>query len=215
MSTKKKTKKTNSAKLRNDQVDELEVIAKRMDEISRRRLPDGVIRCGVLKGMEPEVRQEALIISVGGYLQKNTDYIDARQKNDDAAIQSSMEKCMAITLCNVKKRIASQLTHERARTKELTEENGGTGQHPSQTKPCDWLPDVKTVMIMRSVAKAVNQGKLSVPNALIMHMICERGMGVHDVAIVAGITKSAVYQQVWRIKRVLPEVMEQVEIPLL
>lgn len=50
MSTKKKTKKTNSAKLTNNQANELEVIAKRMDEISRRRLSDGVIRSGVLKG---------------------------------------------------------------------------------------------------------------------------------------------------------------------
>jgi hypothetical protein len=67
MSTKKKTKNTNSAELTNNQANELEVIAKRMDEISRRRLSDGVIRSGVLKGMEPEIRQEALIMSVGDF----------------------------------------------------------------------------------------------------------------------------------------------------
>lgn len=214
MSTKNTTKKTNSAKLTNHKSNELEIIAKRMDEISRRRLPDGVIRCGVLKGLEPEIRQEALIMSVGGFLQQNTDYIDARHKRDDTAIQSSMEKCMAITLAIVKIRIASRLTHELKRSYQLTEDNGGTWQHPSQTQPCDWSLDVKTIVIMRSVAKAVHQGKLSISNASIVSMICERGMPAEEVALAAGISRSAVYQQIWRARRVLPEVMEQVEIHL-
>jgi len=212
MSTKKKTKNTRSTKLSNNQAQELETIAKKMDEICRKRLPDGVIGCGILKGREPEIRQEALILSVGGFLQQNAGYIDALQKNDEAAVRASMEKCMAIALSIAKRRMASRLIREMARTTQLTEENGGTCQHPAQGRPSDWPIDLKAIVIMRSVFKAVHQGKLSVPNALIMHMICERGMGVHDVAIVAGITRSAVYQQVWRVKRVLPDVMEQVEI---
>jgi hypothetical protein len=212
MSKKQKTKKTNSAKLTNHQSNELEIIAKKMDEISRRRLPDGVIRCGVLKGLEPEIRQEALIMSVGGFLQQNTDYIDADQKHDDAAVKSSMEKCMAIALAIVKIRMTSRLTHELARTHQLTEENGGTRQHPSQIQPSDWSSDVKSFVIMRSVAKAVHQGKLSVSNASIVSMICEHGMPAEEVALAVGISRSAVYQQVWRVRRVLPEVMNQVEI---
>ena len=217
MSTKKKTKKTKktrSTKQTVYQAQQLETIAKTMDEIARKRLPDGVIECGVLKGREAEIRQEALIMSVGGFLQENAGYIDALKIHDDDAIQTSMEKCLAIALSIAKRRIASRLTHELARTTQLTEENGGTYQHPAQREPSDLPIDVKAVVVMRSVFKAVHQGKLSIPNALIMHMICERGMGVHDVAIVAGITKSAIYQQIWRIKRVLPEVMEEVEIHL-
>lgn len=214
MSTKKKTKKTRSTKLTNHQAQQLETIAKTMDAICRKRLPDGVIECGILKGSESEIRQEALIMSVGGFLEKNAGYIDAIQMNDEVIVRASMEKCMAIALSIAKRRMASRLTRDLARTTQLTEENGGTYQHPTQKKPSDLPIDVKAVVIMNSVFKAVHQGRLSVPNALIMHMICERGMGVHDVAIVAGITKSAVYQQIWRIKRVLPEVMEEVEIHL-
>lgn len=214
MSTKKKTKKTRSTKLTNHQAQQLETIAKTMDEISRKRLPDGVIECGILKGREAEIRQEALIMSVGGFLEKNAGYIDALQKNDEATVRASMEKCMAIALSITKRRMASRLTRDLARSSKLTEENGGTCQHPTQAQPSDWPIDLKAIVIMRSVLRAVHQGKLSVPNALIMHMICERGMGVHDVAIVAGISRSAIYQQIWRIKRVLPEVMEEVEIHL-
>lgn len=214
MSKKQKTKKTRSTKLTNHQAQQLETIAKTMDEICRKRLPDGVIECGILKGREPEIRQEALIMSVGGFLQQNAGYIDALQKNDEETVRASMEKCMAIALSIAKRRMASRLTRELARTTQLTEENGGTCQHPAQGQPSDWPIDLKATVIMRSVFKAVHQGKLSVPNALIMHMICERGMGVHDVAIVAGITKSAIYQQIWRVKRVLPEVMKEVEIHL-
>jgi hypothetical protein len=214
MSKKQKTKQTKSAKPTNHQTNDLEIIAKRMDEISKRRLPDGVIRHGVLKGMEPEIRQQALIMSVGGFLQENADYLDARQKRDEAPIQRSMEKCMAITLALVKRRLASRLTCELARTRELTEENGGTVPHPSEIRPCDLPSDVKAVMIMRSVARAVHQGKLSISNASIVSMICVRGLAAEEVAVAVGITRSAVFQQVWRVKRILPEVMNQVEVPL-
>jgi hypothetical protein len=215
MSKKQKTKKTKSAKPTNHQANDLEIIAKRMDEISRRRLPDGVIRHGILKGMESEIRQQALILSVGGFLQENADYIDARQERNEALIQRSMEKCLAIALALVKRRLASRLTYELARTRELTEENGGTRQHPSDTRPCDWSPDMKAVMVMRSVARAVHQGKISISNASIVSMICVRGLAAEEVAVAVGITRSAVYQNVWRVKRILPEVMDQVEVPLL
>lgn len=215
MITKKyNTTKNNSTKSNHNERDELEAIAKKMDEICKRRLRDGVIRSGVLKGMEPEIRQEALIMSVGGFLQRNPDYVDARQKHDDAATRSSMEKCMAISLSIVKTRIASRLTHEQERTKQLTEVNGGTGQHPSQTQPCDWSPDMKSIVIMRSVAKVVHQGKLSVSNASIVSMICEHGMAVEEVAKAARITRSAVYQQINRVRRVIPDIIEQIEICL-
>jgi DNA-directed RNA polymerase specialized sigma24 family protein len=215
MSKKQKTKKTKSAKPTNHQANDLEMIAKKMDEISRRRLPDGVIRHGILQGMESEIRQHALIMSVGGFLQENADYLDARRKHDEAAIRSSMERCMAVALSIAKRRLASRHAYELARTTKLTEGNGGVQQHPSDTRPCDWTPDTKAVMVMRSVARAVHQGKLSISNASIVSMICVRGLAAEEVAVAVGITRSAVYQRIWRVKRVLPEVMSQVEVPLL
>lgn len=165
--------------------------------------------------MEPEIRQEALIMSVGGFLQRNADYVDARQKHDDAATRSSMEKCMAISLSIVKTRIASRLTHEQERTKQLNDANGGTCDHPTNRHPCEWPVDVKADVIARSVATAVSQGKLSVANASIVSMVCEGGMSVEEVAEATHITRSAVYQQISRVRRVIPEIINHTEMFLI
>lgn len=211
MSTKHNKKRTSSTNPNHGQTDELETIAKKMDEICRRRLPDGVIRSGILKGFEAEIRQEALIMSVGGFLQQNADYLDARKKHDVDAIQDSMEKCAAITLRVCKTRMASRLSRSHGSDVLLTESNGGACHHPSQLPPAEWPSDLKAGVIMQAVGKAVHAGDLSVANASIMSMVCEHGMPVVEVALVWKITRSAVYQQIHRVRRVIPEIIDQID----
>jgi len=215
MSTKKyNPKNKNSPNSKHNGSDELEEIARKMNEIYMRRLPDGVIRSGSLQGRESEIRQEALIMAVGGYLQQSTDYLDARQKQTEDAIHNAMDKCAAITLGICKIRMASRVNGIYRSEVTLTDYNGGTCRHRTQLLPAEWPTDIKAGVIMQAVAKAVRLGKLSVSNASMMSMICEHNMGVEEVSLAVGISRSAVYQQVWRVRRVLPEVMEEVEIHL-
>lgn len=217
MSTTTLKKKTSNkhTKRKLIRLDDLEQVAIKLDAIARRRFPDGVIQQGVLHGHEAEIRQESLILAVGGFLQRNIGYQLAVAAKDQDAICSAMERCMAIALSIVKRRMASILNRELGKAKPITEENGGTCEHPAQHQPDAWPPDIKAVVIMRSVMSAVNQGKLSVSNATIVYMICERGMAVEQVAQAAGITRSAVYQQINRVRRVIPEIIDQSESPMI
>lgn len=211
MSTKKTNKKTKSKKLTQSQFEELETITKKMDEMIRRRLPDGVIGASVLKGMESEIRQEALIMSVGGFLQENEGYKAARKRKDPVAIEHAMERCAALTLQFCKIRIASRITKLRSRETCMADWKVGSCQHPSQLEPSEWPSEVKTRMIMDAVGKAVRSGKLSKANAAITSMICIHGMKVHEVALAWNVSDSAAYQQIQRIRQVIPEIIEQID----
>lgn len=213
MSTKKPTKTSskNRKKYEPSRLEDLEKIAAALDVIARRHLPDGVIAQGGLKGYEAEIRQEALLMAVGGFLQGNTGFRDARANRDENAIGIAMERCMAIALRIAKTRVASRLDQTQTRECQLTETNGGSCQHPSQCHPNNWPTDLKAQLIMRAVGKAVSFGQLSVANACIVFLICERGMAIKDVALVVKITRSAVYQQINRVRQVIPEVMESIE----
>lgn len=214
MSTKLNTKKLRKNRTRNNpsRLKDVEKIANELDVIARRHLPDGVIGQGVLKGHEAEIRQEALIMAISGFLEGNTRFQEASNKRDRDSAVLEMERCMAIALRISKTRLASRLSHSKARMSKLSEANGGSTQHPSCIHPTDWPSDVKVQLIMRTVGKAVNDGKLSLANATIVSLVCERSMTVDDVASTVRITRSAVYQQIHRVCRVIPELMECVEV---
>ena len=208
----KSNKQKRSTKARQNQLDDLETITAEMDAICRRRLRDGAIKDGPLAGMESAVRQQVLIKVIGGFLHKNHEYIQAKKSGNEAAIRAAMEKCAAILLKYCKAQIKDELTHHESCHTELTEYNGGSCLHPSLQKPSDWTTDVKARIVMISVSRAVSEGSLSAANAGIVDMVCVQGIRHSEVARLLGIKPPAVSQQLRRVKKVLPEVMERMEV---
>lgn len=194
-----------------DRFGDLERIAEEMDVICRNRLPNGKIRSGSLMGREPEIRQLALIKAVGGFLQRNQKYSNAKMSNDNLSVQLAMEQCAAQTLRYAKLEIAREATKSKSRYIQLNESNGGTCPHSSEVLPSDWPVDVKMDAVKITVARAVREGRLSLANASIVEMVCDQGLSVRQVVHVQGVTPPAVYQHLWRVQAVVPGLMELVE----
>lgn len=211
MSTKKPNKKTKTRKPVQIQIEDLESIAKKMHEINLRRLPDGVIRDGVLRGLESEIRQEALIMAVGGFLQRNQNFQLSKETGETREMENALEKCSSMTLKFAKERIASQATRQRSRETSLSEWKIGFCDHPAQAKPSEWSVDQKALVVLKAVRRAVQLGKLSPANSSVMSMIFLKGMKPHEVATLWKVSDSAVYQQIRRVRRVIPEVMDVIE----
>ncbi|MGB6220093.1 hypothetical protein [Haloferula sp.] len=196
------------------QLDKLDKIASTMDAILLNRLPNGVIHQGILAGREPEIRQAALIKAIGGFLQKNDQYIRARKTNDKVAIRSAMARCAAITLKYGKAQVAREMSDDRSRFTPLNEGNAGVYLHPALLRPIEWQAAEIGAMVMISVRRAVRDGRLSPANAAIVSMACEEGLQVCQIARLSGITPSAVCQQLRRAKNVVPNLVSNVEQPL-
>ena len=205
-----KQKKSTKGKL--NRLDDLDQIANEVDMICRQRLRDGAIKTGPLAGMEAAIRQQTLIKVIGGFLQKNPDYIKARKSGNESAVHAAMTKCVAIAMRYSKVQIKGELANQQSHHTELTESNGGSCMHPSLQKPSDWATDVKAHIVMISVSRAVSEGSLSAANAGIVDMVCVQGIRRSEVARLLGIKPPAVSQQIRRVKMVIPELMEQVEV---
>ncbi len=183
-----------------------------MQSVSQ-KLPDGRIRKGLLAGKEPEIRQVALIKSIGGFLQKNPKYIDARNASDKLAMETAMKICAATTLRYSKAQIARELSHQHSRFTPLDDTNCVRSFHPSSLRPDEWSREAKADLIMEGVRHAVRVGALSPANASIALMVCESSLTVGQIAKLTGISPSAVSQQLQRVRKCLPNILENLEPP--
>lgn len=214
MSTNKnkyQNQKKRLSKVKMDRFGDLERIAEEMDTICRDRLPNGKIRNGALMGREPEIRQLALIKAVGGFLQKNHGYINAKKSNDHQAVKLAMDQCAAQTLRFSKLEIAREVTTSASRCTQINERNGGMCPHSSDLQPSDWPIDIKVGVVKVAVARAVREGRLSLANAGVVEMVCDQSLSVTQAAQNLGVTPPAIYQQLWRVQAVAPGMMELTE----
>ncbi|MGJ8642074.1 MAG: hypothetical protein ACSHX9_01595 [Luteolibacter sp.] len=185
--------------------------AEELDAICRRRLPDGLIRSGVLEGRESEIRQEALIMCLSGYLEGSSRYRVARASKDSQSIELEMTRCVSIAMRHCKARMQKKLNIQNGRNILIDEINGGHCVHPSDWQTEDWPSAVRVEVMLRAVDEAVHSGKLSAVNAGILGMVVVDGKSVEEIAESMKVSQSAIYQQMRRVRKILPELMERFE----
>lgn len=208
-----RNKTTSPGKTQQDQHGEFEQLATEIDKICRRKLPDGTIRGGILGGREPEIRQHALEMTMGGFLARNPDYARAKIHNDLGAIPVAIERATAVALRLCKARLARTLSKESSRHTQVTEQNGGISMHPAALDVRDWSNQIKHGVLTTGIVRALQLRKLSVANAEIAAMKLEEGLSVVEIARILKITPGAVYQRLDRVRAVLPKVIESIEAP--
>ena len=159
--TRNTNKKNRNKQRRKGKLGELDHLAAAIDKSCREMLPDGRIRGGNLVGRESEVRQNALIMAMGGFLSGNPEYSRARMSNDSVAICGGGERTVAIALQISKMRLGRELVKQSIRHTQLTEHNIGECRHPSEIQPVEWPWEVQQAVMMKGLARAVSHGKLS------------------------------------------------------
>lgn len=208
---KNKNKKKQRRKGNQHGLGNLDQLATEIDGICRRNLPDGRISGGILEGHESEIRQNALIKVLGGFLSGNPDYARARKTNDPGAIMMVVERTVAIALRICKVRMTKQLTIQAIRHTQITEHNGGVCRHPSELQPTEWPQQIQHGVLLNGIARAVSLQKLSAKNARVVAMRIEEGLSVERISEILEVTPSAIYQQLDRVVTVLPAVLERLE----
>ncbi len=185
--------------------------ADELDAICRAKLPDGAIRNGILAGREAEIRQDALIMSLTGHLQGRPLYLEAKARGDQEAMHTEMVKCACSALQICKWRMERKLGKSYARSAPLDEQNGGVKQHDANMDTTDWPLSARIEVALRAADEAVQDKRISPMNAGILTMILRDGMNVERVSRRLGISTNAIYQQLDRVKRELPEYVGRVE----
>ncbi len=185
--------------------------ADEIDAICRRRLPDCVIMNGVLAGRESEIRQDAMLMLMSGFLIGNPRLAAAKKAKRPEAIAFEIERSTAIALSKCKKRLASKLAEAGSAYVQISERNGGECKHPSDREAHEWMADTKVRMVMNGVGIAVKEKQMSPDNAKLVTMIVKDGRTVVEVAAHFKVSTNAIYQRIRRVGRMMPELLSRLD----
>lgn len=188
----------------------LDDLAAELDCLARKSLRDGVLK-GVLSGQEYEIRNDAVLLALQWFV-----------RTSNPAMPNNIEKLVPIwhapralahALKIVKMRLARSLTKGTLETVLINETNGGSTPHPSDLTPKEWPAAIAREVLCRGIRLAAKSGLISQANACIARMVYLDDMPISQIAIRRGVHRSAVSQQIWKVKRVLPEILETIEFP--
>jgi hypothetical protein len=185
--------------------------AAEIDSICRRKLRDGVIREGVLAGRETEIRQDALIMSLSGFLEARPRYQTAKAVHNHAVMEDEMERCVSYSLAACKKRLAKKLATGNSRHVAIDEFNGGSCEHPSDLKTTEWPLTARVEVVLRAADEAVRSKKISAMNSGLLAMIVSDGMTVEEISDKLNVSTNAIYQQMRRIRKVLSAIVRRLD----
>jgi len=183
-----------------------------IDNECRLRLRDGCLR-GLLQGQEAEIRQIASLNLLTNFLLGNRRLIDATSEGNESSILLELSKSVFAALRFSRLQLARSLSLEASRSVEFRESHGGACQHPSQSHFFGLPQEIRRELTLASVRIAVERGVLSKSNASIARMIVAEGFSVSKIAERLSLSRSAVYQQIRRIKKCLPGILEEMEFP--
>jgi hypothetical protein len=186
--------------------------ADELDAICREKLPDGVIRSGSLVGREAEIRQEALIMCLSGFLDGRPGYRSARARNDHEVMHIELIKCASSAMRICKMRLAKKLSDSNAKFLPLNGYDAEICEIPISLDTCDWPLSARVSVVLRAADDALRERKISGMNADVLTMAVSDGLCASEIADKLGITTNAVYQQLQRVKRELPVFINKQEL---
>lgn len=193
---------------------ELDDLANQIDEISRRRLPDGVMG-GILANREAEVRQDAALMLLQGFLGGNLDFMEADEGKDRDATAYHLERVTSIALFHCKNRLKRKLAKEQNRQVEIGERTTGSCLHPADLDFWNLPYPIRIEMRKASLRLGVSTGEISVSSANIINLVINEKMSAQKIADRFGITRGAVYQRFDPVRKVLVNLIAKIEVPML
>ena len=181
-----------------------------LDTLARISLRDGVLR-GILQGHEEEVRQEAIILVLKWFFRHTTEPQTFKSEITQSVWHTP--RALANALKIAKLRYLEYLSKDANLMEPLDEGNGGWVLHPSDLLPHEWPESVTLEFIQKGIQMAVKLGCISPANACIGSLILVEQMPVAEVAKRLGVHRSAVYQQLRRVLKALPAVIDNIDPP--
>lgn len=192
---KKKTKHTPAATPPISE-QELDAVTVELDELAKSKLRDGCLD-GILNGYEPEIRQQAILIALGWWIEhqqgKPGDWIP-------------------------KKSISYALRYSKLRQIELIERRNEHSytelrdtrmcDHPQRLHPHEYPEHSLLRMLDELITKCLLDGSISNSNAVIARMRHMNGMTINEISRAMRISPSAVNQQLRRVSRTIRNAAE-------
>lgn len=178
---------------------QFESLASELNNIAKVKLPDGCLD-GVLRGEEPEIRQDAMLLALRWYAQTT-------KKEEWHAARS-----LSYALRYIKLRYARRLSMQPEYVQLLEEVIPASLVVDPQNEPLSSRSNA-TQMAIQAIHQATHQGHITLSNAAIVLMVLESGQPVSDIARRLQMTVGAIYYHITQVRNSLPSTIETIEEP--
>lgn len=176
--------------------------------IAEGKLKDGRLR-DILPGQEDDIRQDAIIMALGWY----ANHLEKSAQNKLEDPWNSSHK-MAIALHFIKLRYLRQCSNS-PKTVSMEHLDENIPDPNWEFRPYVWRSDQMRVAMENGLNMAVQSGLLSHANRIVGRLVILHEVSVSDAAEHLKITRSAIYQHLNRIKKVIRPLIDKIEIPFI
>lgn len=180
-------------------------VATELDTLARRFLPDRVLR-RALAGHEEDMRQDAILLALSWYLRHKLD--------PDSTQPWHAPRAIAAALQIQRRDLAKAIKRESNAMQALLDETDQIHIHRSFIRSSDLPVSTMQVMLHEAIKTALKKQHISFANAAVALEVMAGGTRVQDIAKRFRKHRSAIYQHLNRVRSVLPEILDTLEIPL-
>ena len=187
--------------------DHLDRVAEELVILAGNRLPNSVLR-GILAGMEEDIRQDAVLLSLSWYLRQDG------KSPSDPKYRWHAPRAIAAALKIQKRDQMKSMKRKLEALQRASDEQTGMQDHPSRIRACDWSSSTMRLVIREAIVIALKQGRISLVNAAVGLGILIDGITAREMAQRRNVTRGAIYQHLSRVRQEMPDIIEGIEIPL-
>lgn len=198
---------TNKTGRENGCFENLDQITEELEGLARRRLPEKVLQ-GVLTGYEEDIRQDAILLSLGWYLRKDI----SGPKNPSRVWNAP--RAIAGALRIIKRDYVKDLKGEAEARHATLPHLTTTTCHPVMIRGCDWPTSTMRRLTKEAIRIAHRTGKISSLNAAIAIEVLVDGVRAAEIAARCDVNRSNIYQHLSRVRRHLPDIIDCLEVSL-
>lgn len=200
------TKKIPTANRHPKRPDHLERVAEELVQLAGNRLRNHVLR-GDLTGMEEDIRQDAVLLSLSRYLKHDVESPGIPKYPWHAPRE------IAAALKIQKRDYLKSIKRKREVMQRATYEGNAIQDHPARIRPCDWSSHAMRTMVRKAIMTALRKGRISHANAAVALGVFVERIPAKQMAERRNVHPSGIYQHLNRVRREISDIIDGIEVP--
>jgi DNA-binding transcriptional ArsR family regulator len=187
--------------------DHLDSVAEELVQLARNRLRNHVLS-GDLTGMEEDIRQDAVLLSLSRYLKQ------CGESSASPKYPWHAPREIAAALKIQKRDYLKSIKRKHEYPQNASYEQNSTEEHPSRIATCDWPSSTMRLVLREAILTALKDGRISLANTAVGIGLLIDSISAREMADRLGISRSAIYQHLSRVRREVPDIIDGIEVPL-
>lgn len=193
---------------------ELNRLAQVLDCTLRVKLPNDTF-LGPLRGLEAEIRQEAMFLLTQRFLSGNFRLMCATEDGHHDEVGRELLRSLGAALKYAGRSLRRKVFRDLKRTDKKPEGPGGSCEHPSRLGYWSLPIAVQIELALKALQLAVAKQAISAGHAKMASALLETASSQTELSRRLGVSRQAIHQRLRPVRITLHRIIEELEFPLL